>query len=109
MSINLPTSFLFSSIALSSFSGSILNGATFNYAVVNYCNFTDSDMAGANLSEADFTDSDLSASENLESCRFDESTIWPDSDKLPEDFDCTYNYDLSSLREDEENTSNEIY
>ncbi len=87
------------------FSGSILNGTNFNYATVSYCNFSDSDMAGCNLSEANLTDSDFSTSENLESCRFDESTVWPDSEKLPEDFDCTYNYDLSSLREDEENVS----
>ena len=65
-------------------------------------------MAGANFSEADLSDSDFSTSENLDSCRFDESTIWPDNDKLPEDFDCTYNYDLSTLRDDEE-TQNEDY
>ena len=59
-------------------------------------------MAGANLSEADLTDSDLSTSENLGACRFDESTVWPDDEKLPEDFDSTYNYDLSSLREEDE-------
>ncbi len=90
------------------FSGSILNGTVFSYASVNFCNFSDADMAGCNLAEADLSDSDFSTSENLDSCRFDESTVWPDSDKLPEDFDCTYNYDLSSLREDEENTS-EVY
>ncbi len=84
------------------FSGAILNGTGFNYATVSYCNFSDADMAGCNLSEADLSDSDFSTSENLESCRFDESTVWPDTEKLPEDFDCTYNYDLSSLREDEE-------
>ena len=65
-------------------------------------------MAGANFSEADLSDSDFSTSENLDSCRFDESTIWPDNDKLPEDFDCTYNYDLSTLRDDEDN-QNEDY
>ena len=70
--------------------------------------FLDADMAGANFSEADLSDSDLSTSENLDSCRFDESTIWPDLDKLPEDFDSTYNYDLSTLRDDEEN-GNEDY
>lgn len=90
------------------FSGSILNGTSFNYANVSYCNFSDADMAGANFSEADLSDSDFSTSENLDSCRFDESTIWPDSDKLPEDFDCTYDYDLSSLREEDE-TQNEVY
>ena len=87
------------------FSGSVLNGTSFNYATVNFSNFSDADMAGCNFSEADLSDSDFSTSENLESCRFDESTVWPDSDKLPEDFDCTYNYDLSSLREEDENNS----
>ena len=67
------------------FSGAILNGAGFNYATVSYCNFSDADMAGCNLSEADLSDSDFSTSENLDSCRFDESTVWPDVDKLPED------------------------
>ena len=72
-------------------------------------NFSDADMAGANFSESDLSDSDFSTSENLDSCRFDESTVWPDSDKLPEDFDCTYNYDLSSLREEDDNTNNDMY
>ena len=90
------------------FSGAILNGTSFNYAAVNYSNFSDADMAGANFSEADLSDSDFSTSENLDSCRFDESTIWPDEEKLPEDFDCTYNYDLSTLRDDEEG-QNEDY
>lgn len=87
------------------FSGSILNGTSFNYASVNYCNFTDADMAGANFSEANLEDSDFSTSENLDSCRFDEGTVWPENEKLPEDFDCTYNYDLSTLRDDEEEGS----
>ena len=89
------------------FSGAILNGTTFSYAQVNYCDFSDSDVAGANFSEADLTDSDFSTCENIDSCRFDESTIWPDSEKLPEDFDCTYNYDLSSLREEDEGQNND--
>lgn len=89
------------------FSGSILNGTAFNYSTVSYCNFSDADMAGTNFSEADLSDSDFSTAENLESCRFDEGTTWPDNDKLPEDFDCTYNYDLSSLRDDEE--ENTVY
>jgi hypothetical protein len=44
----------------------------------------------------------------MDAVRFDESTIWPDLDKLPEDFDSTYNYDLSTLRDDEEGV-NEDY
>ena len=91
------------------FSGAILNGTNFNYSTVHFCNFSDSDLAGTNFAEADLSDSDFSTSENLDSCRFDESTIWPDEEKLPEDFDCTYNYDLSSLREDEEENTQEIY
>jgi uncharacterized protein YjbI with pentapeptide repeats len=90
------------------FSGSILNGANFNYAVVNYCDFNEADMAGANFCETDLTDSDLATSINLESVRFDNSTVWPDDDKLPQDFDCTYNSDLSSL-EDEEDTTADVY
>ncbi len=92
-----------------SFMGAILNGAMFNYATVSFCNFSDADMAGASFQEADLTDSDFSTSENLDSTRFDEGTIWPDTDKLPEDFDCTYNYDLSSLREEDDSSSNDMY
>ena len=91
------------------FSGSLLNGATFSYSNVNYCNFSDSDLAGTNFSEAELSDSDFSTSENLGSCRFDESTVWPEGDKLPEDFDCTYNYDLSSLREEDDENNQEVY
>ncbi len=84
------------------FSGSLLNGTNFNFSILNYCNFTDADMVGCVLTEADLTDSDLSACENLTACRFDETTIWPDIDMLPEDFDTTSTHDLSALRDDDE-------
>lgn len=90
------------------FTGSVMNGANFSYATVNYCDFNDADMAGVNFSEANLSDSDLSTCDNLDSVRFDDSTIWPSDDKLPEDFDCTYNSDLSSLQ-DEEDTTTEVY
>jgi hypothetical protein len=41
-------------------------------------------------------------SENLSACRFDEETIWPDNEYLPEDFDTSYSSDLSSLRDDDD-------
>lgn len=84
------------------FSNCILNGTNFSYGTLNFCNFNEADMAGCVLNEADLTDSDFATSENLSACRFDEGTIWPDTEKLPEDFDSTYNYDLSSLQDDEE-------
>ncbi|MDO5437340.1 MAG: pentapeptide repeat-containing protein [bacterium] len=84
------------------FTNTVLYGADFSYAEVHYCNFQDADMAGAILNEANLEESDLVLSENLSACRFDEGTIWPDSDKLPEDFDSSYSYDLSSLKDDEE-------
>lgn len=90
------------------FSESVLNGTDFSYSSVTYSNFTDADMAGCVLNEAELSDSDFSASTNMSACRFDEGTIWPDSDKLPEDFDSTYNYDLSSLQ-DEEDTRGEDF
>ncbi len=83
-------------------SESVLNGTDFSYSSVKYCNFTDADMAGCVLNEADLSDSDFSSSQNMSACRFDEGTIWPDSENLPEDFDSTYNYDLSSLKDDED-------
>lgn len=91
------------------FSGCTLNGTNFSYATLNFCNFNEADMAGCVLNEAELTDSDFATSENLSACRFDEGTIWPDSEKLPEDFDSTYNYDLSSLQDDEEGSENCSY
>lgn len=84
------------------FSNSILNGTDFSYAVVDYCNFNEADMAGAIFQEADLTNSDLSTSYNLNACRFDDATIWPDSDMLPDNFDGMYSSDLSSLRDDDD-------
>ncbi len=85
------------------FSHCILNNADFSYATVSFCTFNETDMAGCIFNEADLTDTDLSTSENLSACRFDEGTIWPDTEKLPEDFDGTFNDDLSSLKDDDEN------
>lgn len=91
------------------FNGSILNGTDFSYAVVSYCNFNEADMAGAILQETDFTNSDLSTSYNLNACRFDDGTVWPDDDMLPEDFDGLYSSDLSSLKDDDDDHSNQDY
>ena len=85
-----------------SFSESVLNGTDFSYSKTDYCNFTDSDMAGSILQGADLTNSDFSAAENLNACRFDEETVWPDNEYLPEDFDTNYSSDLSSLQDDDD-------
>lgn len=85
-----------------SFNESILNGTDFSYSKVDYCNFADADMAGGILQSADLTNSDFSMSENLSACRFDEDTIWPDNEYLPEDFDTNYSSDLSSLKDDDD-------
>lgn len=92
-----------------SFNNSILNGTDFSYAVISYCNFNEADMAGAVLQESDLTDSDLSTSYNLNACRFDDGTIWPDDDMLPEDFDGLYSSDLSSLKDDDDEHGNQDY
>lgn len=84
------------------FNESVLNGADFSYSKADYCNFADADLAGAIMMEADFTNSDFSASENLNASRFDDSTIWPDNEYLPEDFDSSYSDDLSSLKDDDD-------
>ena len=89
-------------------SDSILNGTDFSYSNVSYSNFSDADLAGCILNEADLTDSDFSSSLNMSACRFDEGTIWPDNDNLPEDFDSTYNYDLSSLQDEEDKQSDDF-
>lgn len=89
------------------FSNTILYGADFSYSEVHYCNFQDADMAGAILNEANLEESDFALSQNLQACRFDDGTMWPDTDKLPEDFDSSYSYDLSSLKDDEEEQSSD--
>ena len=85
-----------------SFTESVLNGADFSYATVEYGNFSDADMAGAIFQSADLTNSDFTTSENLNACRFDEDTVWPDNEYLPEDFDTSYSSDLSSLRDEDD-------
>lgn len=84
------------------FNESILNGTDFSYSVVDYCNFADADLAGAILRDADLTNSDFSTSENLNASRFDDTTIWPDNEYLPEEFDSSYADDLSSLKDDDD-------
>ena len=84
------------------FSESVLNGTDFSYSTVNYGNFADADLAGAIFQGADLTNSDFSMAENLNASRFDEETVWPDDDMLPEDFDGKYSSDLSSLKDDDD-------
>ena len=60
-------------------------------------------MAGCIVNEANLEESDFALSENLSACRFDEGTLWPDTDKLPVDFGSSYSYDLSSLQDEEDN------
>ncbi len=91
------------------FSESVLNGADFSYAAVNYCNFPDSDLAGAILRDADLTDSDFSSCENLNASRFDDTTVWPDNENLPDDFDSSYSDDLSSLKDEEDDYGSSDY
>ncbi len=85
-----------------SFTESVLNGTDFSYSTVDYGNFSDADLAGAIFQSADLTNSDFSMSENLNACRFDEDTIWPDNEYLPEDFDTNYSSDLSSLQDEDD-------
>lgn len=84
------------------FTESVLNGADFSYSTVQYCGFPDSDLAGAIIREADLTNSDFTMAENLDASRFDDTTIWPDSEYLPNDFDTSYSDDLSSLKDEDE-------
>lgn len=89
------------------FNESVLNGTDFSYATVDYCNFADADLAGSILRDANLSNSDFTACENLNASRFDDSTIWPDNEYLPEDFDSTYSDDLSSLKDDEDYESSD--
>lgn len=98
-----------SNLAECYFTSSILNGTDFSYSVVDYCNFHEADMAGCVLRETDLTNSDLSTSYNLHACIFDDATIWPENDMLPEDFDGMYSADSSSLRDDDDEGGNQDY
>lgn len=98
------TDFARANVTECEFSNTVMNGADFSYAVVDYCNFNESDLAGAIFQETDLTNSDLTTSYNLNACRFDDGTIWPDNEYLPNDFDGMYSSDLSSLKDDEEET-----
>lgn len=89
------------------FSEAIMSGVDYSYATVHYCNFTDADLAGSVFQESDLSNSDFAGSFNLNACRFDEETIWPEPEMLPEDFDSTYNDDLSSLKDDDDTVSEE--
>lgn len=94
-------------IVESDFSETLLTGADYSYATIHYCNFTDADMAGGVFQESDLSHSDFAGAYNLNACRFDEETIWPEPDMLPEDFDSTYKEDLSSLKDEEEEYSSD--
>lgn len=86
----------------SDFTEAILIGSDYSYAIINYCNFTDADMAGGVFLESDLTNSDFAGAYNLNACRFDEETVWPEPEMLPEDFDSTYSDDLSALKDEDE-------
>ena len=103
------TNFTRAGIVECDFSGAILNGTDFSYAKVDYCNFTDADMAGAVFMSSDLSNSDFSSSANLSACRFDEDTLWPDTDLLPDDFDAAYVTDLSSMQDEEDSSQEDIY
>lgn len=98
------TDFARANVTECEFLNTVMNGADFSYAVVDYCNFNESDLAGAIFQETDLTNSDLTTSYNLNACRFDDGTIWPDNEYLPDDFDGMYSSDLSSLKDDEDET-----
>lgn len=93
----------------SDFSEAVLTGADFSYATVHYCNFTDADMAGSIFQESDLSNSDFAGAYNMNACRFDEETIWPEPEMLPEDFDSSYSDDLSSLKDEEDEGSSADY
>ena len=98
------TDFARANVTECEFLNTVMNGADFSYSVVDYCNFNESDLAGAIFQETDLTNSDLTTSYNLNACRFDDGTIWPDNEYLPDDFEGMYSSDLSSLKEDEDET-----
>ncbi len=59
--------------------------------------------------ETTFDSTDLSSTVNLQASRFDETTIWPDDEYLPEDFDTTASKDLSSLQDEDDYSTDSDY
>ena len=102
------TDFTRANLSECDFSESLLTGADLSYATIDYCNFTETEVTGATFNGTTFSNTDLTTTENLSACRFDEDTIWPDADMLPDDFDGTYSGDLSMLK-DEEDTLQQDY
>ena len=90
------------------FSDALLSGTNLSYASLDYCNFTEADLGGAVLLETAFESTDLSSAINLQASRFDETTVWPDDEYLPEDFDATAARDLSSLQDEEDYQQSEM-
>lgn len=88
-------------IVESDFSDAIMNGTNLAYTTLHYSNFAGADMTGCVLDESDLTNSDLSASMNLNTARFDETTIFPELDMLPEEFDTSLTKDVSDEDGDE--------
>jgi hypothetical protein len=43
----------------------------------------------------------------LHACRFDDETIWPDPEYMPDDFDAVYKDDLSAMKDDEDYSSSD--
>lgn len=91
------------------FNNAILNGTHFDSASILSCDYADADTSGADFSNSDLTGSDFTLSVNLEQCKFDTDTIWPDSDQLPEDFDTKYIHDLSEFNDDEDEVTSDSY
>ena len=86
----------------SDFTEAVLVGVNYSYAEINYCNFTDADVAGGTFLETNLENSDFAGAYNLNACRFDEETVWPEIDMLPEDFDSTCSEDLATLKDDDD-------
>ena len=77
--------------------------------ILQKCEFEEADFSGADLSSADISSSDLSTTQNLTECIFDDTTVWPDEDMLPDGFEAIYQDDLSSLKDEEDYVSNSDY
>lgn len=106
------TNFSESDLSAVNFSGSIIKNADFSSANLlgakfinaNLLNsdFADADMSGADFTEADLTDAELSCSINLSETIYNKYTVWPDAERLPEDFDADYEEDLATMNEEED-------
>ena len=96
------TNFTGADLKYCNFNNANLSGAYLTNTDATEADFTDANFNGTDLRETNFTNAELSASVNLSQAKFDNLTIWPENQNLPEDFDSSCS-NLSNNNDEDEN------